>query len=60
MDVERAIERMDRDTLNYFKQLLDAFRKSGSERFLEEMVKILQNYSDDDADKIKRLLLKMR
>ena len=60
MDVERAIERMDRDTLNYFRQLLDAFRKSGSERFLEEMVKVLQNYSDDDADKIKRLLLKMR
>lgn len=46
MSIERAIEKMNRDTRDYVKDLSAAYKKTGDLKYVSELLKIIQNHGE--------------
>lgn len=60
MSIERAIERMDKDTRDCVKELSALYKKTGNEEYAEKMLEIIQQFDDDKDLTIGALVKKMR
>lgn len=58
MDIEKALSRMDSTSRDIVKADIAMFKRSGDKKYLDEAVAIIKNFSDDDSETIKRLILR--
>lgn len=47
MNIEKAIENMNRDTRDYLKDLSDAYKRTGDLKYVREMLIIVRNHGGD-------------
>lgn len=48
MDIERALRNMDEDSRKLVKNCVEAYKKTGNQKYAEEAIAILNNFIDED------------
>ena len=57
ISIEKAIERMSRDTRERMKDLSAAYKRTGRSEYLREMIEILKNWgADADEAQLRKTL----
>ena len=51
---KNAIAKMDRASLNSLKSALDAYNRTGNMKYFEEIVKIIGQFDESDAQRVRR------
>ena len=49
MDIERALRNMDRSSRDLVKNCVEAYNRTGDQKYAREAIAILENF-DDDSD----------
>ncbi len=49
MDIERALRNMDSRSRDFVKDCIEAYRKTGDQRYANDAIKTLENF-DDSSD----------
>lgn len=57
MSIESAIERMNRDTRDYLKDLLSVFKKTRDPNIAVEIITVLKNHGESCSEKELKLYL---
>lgn len=54
MNIERALRNMDRSSRDLVKNGIEAYKRTGNQKYAREVIAILENF-DDDSD-VKELI----
>lgn len=54
MDIERALRNMDKTNRDLVKDYVEAYKRTGDQKYAREAIAILENF-DDDSD-VKELI----
>lgn len=49
MDIERALRNMDRNSRDFVKDCIEAYKRTGDQKYARDAIATLENF-DDDSD----------
>lgn len=59
MNIDRALEKMDRTTRDIVKMDIEVFKRKNDYKALKEAVAIICNYCDEDEEEVAQMVKKL-